>query len=234
LLAEGLGQDELRVAYFDCTQSWLYPEGNGWYVVPLQDNAWTADRLQHARTAYEQTRPSSVPPFAVHEWFEQNPLVGLSPASVTAVPADWVPQRAEQEGVTLEGPVSVGDALEFLGAHGAEDSVSSDSSMVLVTYWRVVRPPVQPFSLMAHLVGHDGVPIAVGDGLGVSIDQLQSGDIIAQRHELSIPPEALPGVYWLQIGAYTLPDVQRLPIIMALDEVVGDRMLIGRVEVSSS
>jgi hypothetical protein len=56
---------------------------------------------------------------------------------------------------------------------------------------------------MLHLskaVGHP--PIAVGDGLGIPIDQWQEGDIIVQRHSLAIPMEAPAGVYQLVSGAY--------------------------------
>jgi hypothetical protein len=83
---------------------------------------------------------------------------------------------------------------------------------------------------MAHLLGKDGVPIAVGDGLGIPIAQLRPGDVVVQRHVFEIPPETAPDMYWLQVGAYTLPDVQRLPVLRH-DTIVGDRLLIGQIEV---
>ncbi len=63
---------------------------------------------------------------------------------------------------------------------------------------------------MLHLSGADGVPIAVGDGLGVPVDQWLQGDIIAQRHALTIPDDAPPGAYQVRSGAYWLDDLVHL------------------------
>jgi len=92
---------------------------------------------------------------------------------------------------------------------------------------------------MAHLLDAVGTPIAIGDGLGVPIDQWQSGDVIVQRHVFQTSPETPPDTYWVQVGAYTLPDVQRLPVYDRESEatdvqdgaMVGDRLLVGQMEV---
>ncbi|MCP4537078.1 MAG: phospholipid carrier-dependent glycosyltransferase [Chloroflexi bacterium] len=224
VLMEGLGQDDLRMAYFDCGNSWLYPPGSGWYV-HARDAAgleMSAIHTQRTRVAYEQTRSGFVPPFTVYEWFGQDPLEGLSPVQVYAAPSDWPPVQAEAEGVTLTSPVKVGGGLEFLGYTTKGETVQ--------TYWHVIQTPTQPLSLMAHLLDTNGVPVAVGDGLGVPIDQWRPGDVIVQRHEITTPPDTASGTYWLQTGAYTLPDVERLPILQNGD-VVGDRLLVGQIEV---
>jgi hypothetical protein len=91
---------------------------------------------------------------------------------------------------------------------------------------------------MAHVLAADGVPLAVGDALGIPVDQWEPGDVIVQRHVLDIPPETPPGEYWLQVGAYTLPEVERLPVYAsgspaeAPETVVGDRLLVGTIEVA--
>ncbi len=223
-LLEGLGRDDLRLAYFDCRTSWLYPSGSGWYVL-ARDAAgleMSATHIQRARLAYEQTRTGFVPPFVVYEWFGQDPLEELSSSQAYAAPSNWPPAQAETAGVTLTPPVKVGSEIEFLGHTVTQDTVQ--------TYWRVTQTPAQPLSLMAHLLDANGVPVAVGDGLGVPIDQWRPGDVIVQRHEIAAPPDAAPGTYWLQTGAYTLPDVERLPILQN-GAVVGDRLLVGQIVV---
>jgi len=72
-------------------------------------------------------------------------------------------------------------------------------------------------------VGADGIPVAVGDGLGVPIEQWQAEDIIIQRHILSPAPDAPPGPYWLQTGAYWLDTLERWAIEGPLP---GDRLLL--------
>jgi hypothetical protein len=115
--------------------------------------------------------------------------------------------------------------LIFLGYEVARD----DPSVDLVTYWQVTAHPERPFSLMGHLVGPDAIPVAVGDGLGVSWDQLQPGDLIAQRHTLSIPAESPGGSYWLQTGAYWLGEMERWNVLVE-GEMAGDRILLEALE----
>jgi hypothetical protein len=99
--------------------------------------------------------------------------------------------------------------LVFLG-HQAPAAARSGDNVDILTYWRVVSLPDRPISLMLHLRHNDGAPLAVGDGLGVPIDQWQPGDVIVQRHRLAIPSDAVAGTYALHTGAYWLDDGTRL------------------------
>jgi hypothetical protein len=247
VLAEGLGRGGLRLAYFDCSQSWLYPPGSGWYALARDSEAtggMSQTHLGRARLAYEQTRAGFVPPFQVYEWFGLDPLEGLRPTLpgtpagprqearqgwVHAAPGDWSPGQAVTEGVALTPPVRVGEALEFLGYVAEHAEARAGFEAVIRTYWRVTQTPALPLSMMAHLLDENGLPIAVGDGLGVPVDQWRPGDIIVQRHSFDVPPEAPPGRYWIQVGAYTLPNVQRLPIYQD-SAPVGDRLVVGQLE----
>ena len=82
--------------------------------------------------------------------------------------------------------------------------------MDVITYWRVLARPSRPLSLMLHLSTTDGAAVAVGDGLGVPIDQWQPGDVIVQRHTLNVPVDAPVGQYELRSGAYWLDTGARL------------------------
>ncbi|RLC78399.1 MAG: hypothetical protein DRJ03_25315, partial [Chloroflexi bacterium] len=75
-----------------------------------------------------------------------------------------------------------------------------------------------------------GRPVAVGDGLGVPVENWQIGDVILQRHILEIPPDAAPGTYWVQTGAYALADLQRLAVTSD-GQPIGDRIVLARLEV---
>jgi hypothetical protein len=239
--AEGLGRENLRLAHFDCSKSWLYPSGNGWYVLARDREASATSRMptMRARLAYEQTRTGFVPPFQVYEWFGQDPLEDLESEPIHAAPSAWPPGQVETEGVMVTPPVRMGEGLEFLG-HVAEDvEIRLDSRMAIQTYWRVTQAPASPLSLMAHLLDANGTPVAVGDGLDVPIDQWQPNDVIVQLHLFEIPPATPLGLYWIQVGAYTLPDVQRLPVYANVETkpgsrggaAVGDRLIIGHAEV---
>ncbi|MEE8389605.1 MAG: hypothetical protein V3S14_02265, partial [Anaerolineae bacterium] len=66
----------------------------------------------------------------------------------------------------------------------------------------------------------------------VPIESWQIGDVIVQRHALEIPPDVATGAYWVQTGAYTLIDLQRLPVIWE-GQPVADRIVLARLEVVS-
>jgi hypothetical protein len=133
-----------------------------------------------------QPTPSDLPAFAVWEW--SGLRVGPSLAADEA---------------------TFDETLTFLG-YAAPHTAQPDSMVDVLTYWRILVQPSRPLSLMLHLVNADGIPIAVGDGLGISVDQWQRGDIIVQRHTLAIPPDTPPGAYQVRSGAYWLDDMQRL------------------------
>jgi hypothetical protein len=54
--------------------------------------------------------------------------------------------------------------------------------------------------------------------------------VFVQRSQLQVPPETLPGRYWLQVGLYSLDTGQRLSIVES-GQPVSDRILLTPVEV---
>jgi len=227
----GLGRDDLRLIYFDCEHSWIYPSGGtsfGWYSLPRR--AWqTADRvlrqrLATARLSYAQSEPYWEPAFVLFEQPRADVAAGLQ-AQARSAPPDWLPPRAEVESPLLQSPIRLSGPLTFLGYQ----SQTSGQRTELETWWRVEATPDRPLSILAHIVGADGAPVAVGDGLGVPIDQWQAGDVIVQRHTLTFPANAARGTYWVQTGAYWLDTLTRLPVEQA-GQPQGDRLILMRVK----
>jgi hypothetical protein len=205
-IAEGFGHTDFRRVYFDCTQSWHIPAGGqrpGWYVffrdiVPHETGGllglvgrlgpheaqkavrsssrdFIGVHVDPYRLSFEQTRHTLVPPFAIYE--TQGP--SLAPT------------------IPVSASIQVG-RLMFLG-----HTVVADGAEVW-TYWRVAGPlPDRPLSLMLHLVVPESGRVIVGDGLGVPIESWQVGDVMIQRHTLSLaadaqcPCEMYTGAYWL-------------------------------------
>jgi len=203
-IAEGFGRDDLRLLYFDCTRSWLYPEGGetpGWYIfhrdVLASEMGFIRERLAPARLSFEQRMPHDIPPLAVYEW-NGDALPSPEGTEVWAAPASWLPEQALSGGVRLTSPVPFDGPLEFLGY----ETKVEKQALILLTWWRVTAQPDRPFSLMGHLIAADGAAMAVADGMGAVWDQLQSGDIIVQRHIFERMTGAenhrfRTGVYWL-------------------------------------
>lgn len=211
-LREGFGMGlAVPVLTFDCTQSWIVPRGSGRYVLPRTvGHDWAL--LKQARLAYEQTRTGWVPPYTIYEWR------ALEPA---AEPAPQVP---------ADRRVTVGEVLAFVGYRAPE--LAAGQTSVVEAWWRIEDLPAGPLSLMAHLVGPDGTVVAVGDALGVPVDQWTPGGLLIQRHVLAIPAGAAPGDYALHLGAYTLPDIGRLPVTGGESPEV-DSLVAGVLEVTA-
>jgi hypothetical protein len=241
IAAEGFGRDDVRLAYYDCTQGWLYPSGGrstGWYAFfrgAETDVDFVRAHRKLARLAYEQRLPREVPSFTIDEYHpgpSNNPMEGLQSDPVTVAPSDWLPEHAETEGKSVAPPLSLSGPLEFLGYRLQAETASPGETLEVWTYWSVTGVPDHLLSLMGHLLDREGRAVAVGDGLGVPVESWQVGDVIVQRHVLQISPDATPGTYWIQTGAYTLADSRRLDVLVE-EQPVGDRIVLTRLQMAS-
>ncbi len=175
-LAQRLGVSALRTIRFDCETSHVYPDqGTGITVLPASIEA-----PPEASLVLDARRPDGTVSYAVYRVegppTPENALAAASP----------------------DGPLhSLGYRLDATAAEPGDD-------VILETTWAVKARPDRPLSLMAHVVGPDGVPIAVGDGLGVPIEQWRVGDVLVQQHPLSLPPTTAPGQYVVTTGGYWL------------------------------
>ncbi len=202
-IVEGFGEG-LRQLTFDCTQTWVVPEGVGWYAraVPPDGRlrwprpterldllpAWVAEVDRSAlKLSYLQPQPGELPSFAL--WQRKGAL----------------PSPSHRPS---EGPVTFGGVLTFLGY---TSPLADGEGWTVLTYWRVERRPGTSLSLMLHLRTASGETLAVGDALGFPTEQWRAGDLIIQRHRL-MPSMAVDAEDCrLAVGAYTWPDLVPLP-----------------------
>jgi hypothetical protein len=193
-VVEGFGLTDLRLLAFDCTQSWLYPdagESAGWYVLHRETaergNGFIQRQLDQVSLGFEQKTPHQSPPLSIFEWVPKASALSDVQESIEKCP------------ISLDGP------LAFLGytvTQGEQDST-------LLTYWQVISKPERAFSLMAHLVSKDDHHVSVGDGLGIPWHELKPGDVLVQRHLLSLPEDLPSGSYHFQTGGYWLDTMER-------------------------
>lgn len=209
-IASGFGCQDLRRLRFDCAQSWVYPAGAGWYVLPQsverRHDPFVARRLQDARQTFEQRQTTFGPAVVVYDSAGQSTPDGSRPVAM------------------LDGP------LNYLGSKATRAA----RSIELETTWQATAVPTAPLSLMAHLIGADGNVLAVGDALGVPPEQWQPGDVIVQRHTLTLPENLSPGTYWVRTGAYWILGDGVHPIKVRPDKrsAVGDGVWLTPVEVT--
>jgi hypothetical protein len=215
IVADEISIDSLRRVFFDCTAAWLYPGGGesaglyalhhelagapvfDWrdftFVFPLPDDAFAARRLAGAGLAFE------------HDVYEdQLPAFLMYEVDVDEEPSPPASMHSLALGDGSEsGPVPLENGLTFIGAA----AYPAGDQLEVETWWQVTEGPiVRPLSIMAHLLGPDGHPLAVADGLGVSPLAFQPGDILVQRH--IFPSSTEEGPLWLQTGVYWLDEME--------------------------
>jgi 4-amino-4-deoxy-L-arabinose transferase-like glycosyltransferase len=228
-VAAGIGPMNWRQAEFDCRQAWLYPFGGAQSGIYALDHDLTRERglslpsllrlppapvdsfigrhLARASLSFErEISDAQSPAFLLYDMPAAAPAPPLTlayPAAAETAPASLSNSRPVSAPLTL-GP------LVFLGAAAYRDGDSLD----VETWWQATSEPItRPLSIMAHLLAAQGETLQVQDGLGVSPDALQTGDILVQRHRFSRPPQGT--ALWLRTGAYWLDTSKRWPIAKA-------------------
>ena len=177
----------MRTATFDCAQSWVDLAGTGPSALILPP---VAAAPPGATLDVETHQADGTPGYRVY--------------------------RSELDSLAADTSVeSVDGPLRLLGGQLVTADPARGEVSELWTIWQVDAIPPRPLSLMAHLLGPGGTGVAVGDGLGFPIDQWQAGDVILQRHVLSIPADAPAGPYTVIAGAYWLDTMERWPLTLA-------------------
>jgi len=228
------GRDDLRVVGYDCEQTWVYPDGGGpgWYLVPAANDGpgtLAEQSLGDAQVVYRERGLREVPGYSVYRWHGEPAVEALVPMREAWSSPALAPTAADSV-APLHVPADLGAQVSFLGYDLSSDQGLPDGEVMLTTAWRVTaRPEALPLSIFAHLVGSTGA-LSVGDGLGYPAIQWVAGDVFVQRSRLSIPAEASPGRYWVQVGLYSLVTGERLPV-QGAEESAGDRLLLAPVEV---
>ncbi len=210
VVAREFGSNSLRQIYFDCETSWVFPDGGaseGWYArtTPGIDKLrWPADSARLEWWPIWLPEPTALPLSLSYV----QPTSGELPAFTIL---EWAGGLVKPPATVEQGDMMLDGTLAFLG-YDAPQLAQQGASVDVLTYWRIVERPSSPLSLMLHLTDASGVPIATGDGLGVTVDQWQPDDVIVQRHTLTIPNDAPPTGYQLRSGAYRLDDMTRLMV----------------------
>ncbi|MCS7283493.1 MAG: glycosyltransferase family 39 protein, partial [Anaerolineae bacterium] len=204
-LRDGLGRPDLRMAFLDCSQTWvsLSPGPPGVLALPPEGEPPPGAALDvPARRA------------------DGRPLYNLYRLEVTPTPEHPLV-------VPLRGPLDFEGYSVLLGsAPGPGGLDQRDRTIEVWTFWRVKERPTRPLSLMGHLLGPDGIPIAIADGMGFSPEFWEPGDLIIQRHRFSIPANASLGEYTLATGAYWLDTMERWQILVE-GQPAGDQVLLN-------
>lgn len=120
----------------------------------------------------------------------------------------------------------LGDQVAFLGYDLEPKSVRAGDTVDLVLYWQALQETELSYTVFIHLLDAQGETRAQGDGLPCEGRRLTSGwmkgEVIADRHEISLPEGTPPARYGLIWGMYDASTGVRLPVFDADGTPLGD------------
>ncbi len=195
------------------------------YPVAIPATAYTPDRGRWAVGLYDAASG------------ERLPVQGVELPASAAVADDSL-RFGAAELLAQPGPIPNPLAVDFLdnislvGYSWSSRAVRPGEPLSVTLYWQARGPVSQPYTTFAHLLdareqtwgGHDAGPEP-------PTTAWQPGQIVADEHPLIVSPDATPGLYTVEIGLYTWPELKRLSLARAPGAEGADRILLGQVRV---
>jgi 4-amino-4-deoxy-L-arabinose transferase-like glycosyltransferase len=141
---------------------------------------------------------------------------------------------ALQSAVIPTSTLNFANVVDLIGSEIRTPQVQAGQQVEVITYWRIATLYDQEAVLFTHMLSGDPARpvLAQQDVLDVPSYYWLPGDAFAQVHRFTIPGDAQPGSYPLEVGLYTSADQKRLPLLDASGETLGDHVIIGSVTVT--
>ena len=140
-------------------------------------------------------------------------------------------QPLTEDGIPNPIHVNFGDQMELVGFQFDRRSLQPGETLTIDLWWRALTTPEKDYVVFTHLVfppdavwaGHDSAPQA-----GASpTSSWQPGQLIPDQHQLTLPEDAPPGVYFVEIGVYDPQSGSRLPVGFSDKGVVLGQVRVG-------
>ena len=138
--------------------------------------------------------------------------------------------RPGEQGINFDNQVLLLDAQIGQAQLGPNEALPVDLR------WQGLRQWNADYTVFVHLIGPDGkvhgqVDQWPLDGTLATRDW-QPGRVVDDLYRVTVPGDAPPGTYQVEVGWYLLATLRRLPIVDAEGRPVDDRAIIGTINVS--
>ncbi len=115
------------------------------------------------------------------------------------------------------------------------DVSQSGEELTVTLYWQALAPLPLDYTVFVHLIGPDGQKAAQHDGqpwweVSLPTSTWQPGEMLQDKHTLSLPPNLRSGDYHLNIGVYYWQTLERLPVVEN-DVPVKDFVGLGSIKI---
>ena len=141
---------------------------------------------------------------------------------------------SQDGGHSIPTPVHVqfADNITLAGYSFSSRTPVPGEEMTVTLYWAASGPVAESYTVFAHLLT-DGFEMFGGADLQPSppTDAWTAGETVATVHTFTVPPDAPPGLYQIEIGLYTRPDFRRLRVLDRINPAQEDRLLLGPLRI---
>ena len=148
----------------------------------------------------------------------------------TTAPLAYAPEVAEPE--PIAPPIQFGGNLTFLGYEtDLQRAFLPGETVEVITYWRADGELVPDLLFFHHILFDPISPVYIHDFIGVNPVHIQGRDVFIQVTPIKLHEGALPGEYFVSVGAYRPGSYsERLPVLKD-DQPHGDRIILYEIEV---
>jgi hypothetical protein len=133
--------------------------------------------------------------------------------------------------VTPTLPARFGNVIEFDALEIAADRVKPSEAIVILVRWKALGHIDKDYTLFVHLVNERGERVAGIDSQprkGLSpTTTWRVGSVLADG--IVIPAPDHPGQYRVEMGWYNPRTMERLPLVTADDQMMGDTLVVGPI-----
>ncbi|MGM0399978.1 MAG: glycosyltransferase family 39 protein [Chloroflexota bacterium] len=109
--------------------------------------------------------------------------------------------------------VTYGEGIRLLG-YAVSESIALDGTLEVTLVWECVAPMEEPYTAYVHLLGprkrRCGQMDEQPGRASYPTTSWRTGDVVIDRHLLSVDPTSPPGTYSLELGLYHAPTGQHL------------------------
>jgi hypothetical protein len=184
--------------------------------------------------------------FDLYLWQNREPLEQRLQSVVsapvwTSPEGPYVAGQSEQARRRFNLPLDFGRRLLLAGytynheLPFAGQAMSAGETLRISTYWQVLDSSSAPLAVFVHVLDDANSILASWDGLHVSTENWESGDVFIQMHDLHIPGDVSPGVYRIEVGVYSPVTLERLSIYSGPGDETApqDRLVLFPIQLGS-
>lgn len=157
------------------------------------------------------------------------------PAGTQAIPGTTVLLQVSA-GRTLSINAMLGDVARLLTAEADRGTLRPGETLHVTFRWQALRPVQNRYSVFVHLVNASGQIVTQDDSEPARgtrpTPTWAAGEVIADPHALTLPPDAAAGEYRVLVGLYLPEANERVPVAQSgRADAEGNALVVHRVGV---